>query len=101
MGASGLIPLGLVSPRYAKLGKYMTVAAVVVSFDRLRPLWATRIFASKCSVRGGQPVNFLERLQPLTFHLCVAQDGKRCLIAVVRGLYEGVSSSPGIVIQAS
>lgn len=27
--------------------------------------------------------------------------GKRCLIAVVRGLYEGASSSPGIVIQAS
>lgn len=78
----------------------MTVAAVVISFDRLGPLGATRLSASKSPVRGGQGANSVERLQPLNFRLRVAGDGKRCLIAA-RGLYEGVFSSPGIVIQAS
>lgn len=57
----------------------MTVAVVFISFARLRPLEATRLFGSKSSVRGGHTKDFVERLRPLTSHLRVARDGKRCL----------------------
>lgn len=76
-------------------------AAVVASFDRLRPMWATRLVASESSVPGGQAVNFVERRQPLTFHSRVARDGKRRLITVVRDLHEDAFSTPGSVILAS
>lgn len=94
MGASGLIPLGLVSTPLCRVRK------VHVRSRCRRIFRQSETVAGNAAVRGGRAVNFVERLQPLAFHLRVARDGKRCSMAVVRGLYEGVFSSPGIVIQA-